>query len=302
MAIARSSSTRSNRPRGQAVDAAARPPLSTPDFVAVGHVALDLTDKSWILGGTAAYAATTARNFGRHAAVVTSAEDGLDLTAHLADIEIEASQAPATTTFRNTYPPEGRRVQWLHNRAAPITPADLPNAWRQAPIALLAPIAQEVPEELADLFPEALLGMSLQGWLRRWDDAGRVSPAAWEPSGRTLERADALILSEEDLVGIQGPMMPVLEAARLTVLTQGHKGAMLLRSGESIQVPAPNIRAVDPTGAGDVFAAAFLIRLAETRDPVEAAGFANRAAALSVRGPGLAAVPTREEVEGHTGF
>ncbi|MFQ5944906.1 MAG: PfkB family carbohydrate kinase [Anaerolineae bacterium] len=300
-ANARSSSTRSNHPRGQAVDAAARPPPRTPDFVALGHVALDLTDDGWILGGTAAYAASTARNLGRRAAVVTSAEDGLDLAAHLPDIQIEASGAPATTTFRNTYTEEGR-IQWLHSRAAPLTPADVPGAWREAPIALLAPIAREVSEDLADLFPRALLGISLQGWLRRWDTAGRVTPAAWEPSARFLARADALILSEQDLTGIQEPMMPILEAARLTVLTQGDRGATLLRSGDAIQIPAPTSHEVDPTGAGDVFAAAFLIQLAQTRDPVGAVAFANRAAALSVRGPGLTAVPTREEVEGQTGF
>ncbi len=269
--------------------------------MAIGHVALDLTDHTWILGGAVAYAASTARNLGRRAAVVTSAEEGLDLEARLVGIEIEASPAPATTTFRNTYSQEGR-IQWLLNRAASIQPADVPDAWGQAPIALLAPIASEVSEDLADLFPESLLGISLQGWLRRWDDAGRVAAAPWEPTERFLQRADALILSEEDLIGIRERMMPVLEAARLTVLTQAHRGAMLLLSGESIQIPAPAVPEVDPTGAGDVFAAAFLIRLAETHDPTQAVSYANRAAALSVRGPGLTAIPSREEVEGQTAF
>jgi sugar/nucleoside kinase (ribokinase family) len=54
---------------------------------------------------------------------------------------------------------------------------------------------------------------------------------------------------------------------------------------------------VDPTGAGDVFAAAFFVRLLNTRDPWEAARFANRMAAISVTRPGVAGVPSMEEVQ-----
>jgi len=47
---------------------------------------------------------------------------------------------------------------------------------------------------------------------------------------------------------------------------------------------------IDSTGAGDVFAAAFMLRLRESRDPLEAAGFANRVAAYSVTAPGIQAL------------
>ena len=53
----------------------------------------------------------------------------------------------------------------------------------------------------------------------------------------------------------------------------------------------------DATGAGDVFAAAFFVRLLETRDPWEAARFANRVAAVSVTRPGLQGIPTPTEVQ-----
>ncbi len=53
----------------------------------------------------------------------------------------------------------------------------------------------------------------------------------------------------------------------------------------------------DPTGAGDVFAAALLVRLHETGDPLDAARFAARVAAASIEGRGVSMVPTRVEVE-----
>jgi sugar/nucleoside kinase (ribokinase family) len=54
---------------------------------------------------------------------------------------------------------------------------------------------------------------------------------------------------------------------------------------------------VDPTGAGDTFATGFLIRLHETGDAGEAARFGAAAASLSVGGIGVAATPSRAEVE-----
>ena len=50
---------------------------------------------------------------------------------------------------------------------------------------------------------------------------------------------------------------------------------------------------LDPTGAGDVFAAAFLLRLHETNDPIAAATFAAQIAGASVEGQGTSAIPQR---------
>ena len=54
---------------------------------------------------------------------------------------------------------------------------------------------------------------------------------------------------------------------------------------------------VDPTGAGDTFASAFLIRLHETGDIDEAARFGAAAASLSISGIAAEAIPTRAQVE-----
>jgi sugar/nucleoside kinase (ribokinase family) len=54
---------------------------------------------------------------------------------------------------------------------------------------------------------------------------------------------------------------------------------------------------VDPTGAGDIFAAAFFTRLLKTRDPWEAARFATLLASYSVSRVGLQGIPTVKEIE-----
>ncbi|MGH9005037.1 MAG: PfkB family carbohydrate kinase, partial [Acidimicrobiia bacterium] len=54
---------------------------------------------------------------------------------------------------------------------------------------------------------------------------------------------------------------------------------------------------VDPTGAGDVLAAGFLVRYQETGDPLEAAAFGACAASCVVEGVGAASLGDRAEIE-----
>ena len=81
-------------------------------------------------------------------------------------------------------------------------------------------------------------------------------------------------------------------------LTFADKGAVLFVNGERHAIPASRAREVEPTGAGDVFAAAFLVRYNTTGDPLEAATYAAVAGALTVEGSGIAGVPTAEELAG----
>lgn len=79
------------------------------------------------------------------------------------------------------------------------------------------------------------------------------------------------------------------------MVTDGAAGARLFWNGDSRRFRPPAVTEVDPTGAGDVFAAAFFARMLNTRDPWEAVRFANRMAAISVTRSGLLGVPTMEE-------
>ena len=63
-----------------------------------------------------------------------------------------------------------------------------------------------------------------------------------------------------------------------------------------VHIPAPTVRAVDTTGAGDAHAGVFLAALADGLAPADAARRANAAAALAVTRPGPATSPTRAEL------
>jgi sugar/nucleoside kinase (ribokinase family) len=84
----------------------------------------------------------------------------------------------------------------------------------------------------------------------------------------------------------------------LLVVTLGADGAMLLDGDQLHRVPAPSVRAVDTTGAGDVFRGAFIYGLLRGDSPVDILRLANAAAALSCTREGaLDSVPRRHEVE-----
>ena len=147
---------------------------------------------------------------------------------------------------------------------------------------MLAPVFHDVPSSLADKFPRSLLGVSPQGWLRRTSSKGLVRPADWYDA-QVLNRADVVILSELDVAGGRIPAR-WLDHCGIFILTKGKSGAVMRYGGRWFNIPAYPAREVDPTGAGDVFAAAFLIRYFETKDAFAAGLFASCAASLKVEG------------------
>ena len=82
----------------------------------------------------------------------------------------------------------------------------------------------------------------------------------------------------------------------LLVIKRGEHGVLVTRDRFFAAPAMPLERVVDPTGAGDVFAAAYLVGYRETGEPLEAARFASCAASICVEAGGLAGVPTLGQV------
>ncbi len=270
-------------------------PLETVDYLAIGHLTVDLTPQGPLLGGSAAYAALTALALGLRVGVVTAWGGEIPLT-ELGQIPVIASPAEHSTTFENISAPAGR-IQILRQRAPQIDLALLPDAWKRTKIIHLAPVAAELAPILPDNLRPALLGLTLQGWLRAWDESGRVRPSAWPAAENALSAAGAAVFSLEDVGGDEEQIEAWAHFSRLMVVTEGAAGCRVFWHGDSRRFRAPTVRELDATGAGDVFAAAFFVRLAQTRDPWEAARFASQAAAISVTRPGLQGVPTPAEIQ-----
>ncbi|MCA9980975.1 MAG: hypothetical protein KDD89_09080 [Anaerolineales bacterium] len=259
-------------------------------YLAVGHIARDVIAKGTKPGGTAVFSARLAQTLGRHTAVVTSTRPDYDLRQTLPHIPLHNVPATADTTFENQYD-GNQRTQYLRSAASTIQPTDIPDAWRTAEIVHLGPIANEIDPAVIDLFDpsQQLIGLTPQGWMRRWDEHGRVSAQRFPAAEKLLRRATIVVISEEDL--LDDAMLDQYRAwANILVMTQNYAGCrVFVHQQEGLHVPAMRQNPVDPTGAGDIFAAALFIRYAlNGQDALEAAYYANFIASQSVTKADLA--------------
>ncbi|WP_437965656.1 PfkB family carbohydrate kinase [Sorangium sp. So ce260] len=279
--------------------------MSDPDILLIGHVTCDLLGADpqggHRLGGAVSFAAVTSARLGRAPTVITRAAPSTDLSGLPAEAEVVVLPSPATTTFANVYTEQGR-VQTCHARALPITSRDIDVRLRRPRAALLGPLVGEIDPDVAGIFDDAtLVAAAPQGWMRRWDDAGRVYGKRWDDAEEILPWLDAVVLSQEDIEHDLSRLEPIFERVPLVVVTESRDGCTLYRCPDSgaiveTKIPPRPAREVDPTGAGDVFAAAFMIRLEETGDPVQSARFANITASFGVEHVGMAGIPGRATI------
>jgi len=261
----------------------------------MGHVAHDLTPNGWRLGGTAAYSALTAQALDLRVGIVTAAGNETSLMA-LDGIQTVVLESSHSTTFENIYTENGR-VQYLRAQALSIDFANLPEIWKRTSIIHIGPIANEIDSALPKDFSPAFLGITPQGWMRQCDETGRISRSPWKNAEPVLQKADAVVLSREDVNGDEELIEQMAHQTRILVITEASAGCVLYWNGDRRRFRAPEVDEVDATGAGDVFATAFFIRLLKTRDPWESARFATQIASRSVTRVGLAGIPTSQEIE-----
>ena len=267
--------------------------MAIPDFLVIGHVAKDVDDESWRLGGTAAYASLQAARLGLRAAIITRAASDIEFERLLPGVDALNVSSETTTVFQNRYE-NGRRVQRAWSQAGPIGAEHVPQEWRSARMVLLGPLLRETPIEMTRLFSNGLVGVCPQGWLRDRRPDGQVVRRAWS---ELLRGVDLVFVSDEDIGDQKGVLEVWSRQARIVVVTESRHGARISFEGRWRHIAAFPHNEVDPTGAGDVFAAAFMIAFDETQDVAQAARFAVAAAGLSVEGEGAAAVPGREAIE-----
>ena len=175
----------------------------------------------------------------------------------------------------------------------------IPEAWQSAKIIHLAPVAVEIDINVGRLFPEAAVCLSLQGWLRDWDDDGLVYPIKFPDPGQHFEENTAAFVSDEDLAYDSSQIKRLRNYFPVFGHTKGYAGADIFVKSNSISFPATSVEEIDPTGAGDIFAAAFMIYYyLRNKTLFDSTSLSTALASLSVTRPGVEGIPTREEIQG----
>jgi sugar/nucleoside kinase (ribokinase family) len=220
---------------------------------------------------------------GAYIAGVLANEANLDLT-YLR--RTAGWQSPVTTSLTGahdrsfiTYQEPGHDLDWPDN--GPTVGATHVNA------------AADLPAWVARVRAD---GTTVVGGVG-WDSTGRWSPDLL----RRLENVDIFVPNDVEAMKYTQTDDPIAAArelggyVELAIVTRGPQGVVAFDSGSGtlIETPAIAVDAVDPTGAGDVFVAAFMASL-RTDWPLETRlRFGSLCASLSVRTLGGAASAPR---------
>jgi ribokinase len=142
---------------------------------------------------------------------------------------------------------------------------------------------------ILDPAPAQALSREILSWVDYLTPNQNEALALLERDGSSIDTFDDAIRAAQELLEL-GPSNVILKC--------GRQGCILASRAQIHAVPGFDVDAIDSTGAGDIFNGAFATALAEGRQPVEAAVFANAAAAISVTRIGAqSSIPSRSEVD-----
>jgi sugar/nucleoside kinase (ribokinase family) len=273
------------------------------DYTTVGHVTIDvLQDGSRQAGGAAFYSALQAARLGLAVQILTRGverEIQEALAPYGDELHLHVQPARHTTTLQ-TSGSGSERVQRVLAWAETIR-EDLVV---DTSILHLAPVARESPSSWRG--GATFVGLTPQGLVREWNGPRgqiRIAPPTGLNARRAMlvaEQCNALVVSEHERASCASLIEGAGAAGALVAVTAGELPTTIIRPPRleevSLDVPAVELPR-DDLGAGDVFAAAFFVALADGRDALEAARFANAAAAVRVSGVGAGAIGGLVEIE-----
>jgi len=248
-------------------------------------------------GGPSLYASLACKALGANVTLVSTVEDAFERSA-LAGVETRFVEGELPR-YANSYDAAGNRTQLLLAEGSELALLPLLPRGYTPNLVMLAPAFHEFRK--APLrFKGSLVGVSLQGALRSVDPEQRVVPNA-DPRGvatRFVRAGWVAFFSEEDTPEPESLARHIASLRGVAILTRGYNGATLFDSdGTEEHWAAIRADPIDPTGAGDCFASAFMVRLEETDDLRSAMRFALAAGALAVEGNGLAGIAGRAAIE-----
>jgi hypothetical protein len=298
------------------------------DYVTIGHVTRDAIEHPthgtlYRIGGSAFYSALQAARLGLRSLIITQGVPGEIeelIDPYREELELRVIPAEHTTTL-TTQGMGAARTQGMLAWAGPMAePVAVDTA-----ILHLAPVARETPvswEGEADF-----VGLTPQGLVRNWraDEGlalvqleagpllgdiplvspdrealpGDMSAVALDPA-HLPKHFDAAVIAEHECPSC-GALFPAArrEGASVAVTAGSRPTTIHLPKAGSVAQTRfpPSVVPRDDIGAGDVFAAAFFVALAEGHPPLQAAEFGNAAASIRIAGDGPEAIRGRGRIE-----
>jgi len=224
---------------------------------------------------------------------------------------IERNTQAHTGIYFVTHGAKGHEFSYLRagSAASRMTPAWLPRALvHQSKILHVSGISLAISATARDTVFEAMKQAREAGTLVSFDSNLRLKLWSLEEARAAITRAigmcDLFLPSVDDVNVLSGRSDPdaIIAwshelGAKQVVLKLGAEGALVSDGKQRERIAGHRVEVVDATGAGDCFCGNLLARIALGDSLVDAARYANAAAAIAVQGFGaVAPLPRPEQV------
>ena len=273
--------------------------LKAPKFLAIGHLSFDVnivdggSPNDPIPGGASAYATLVAIKHGISSGILTSVGDDYPIEEILSGIDVRGPKSEHTSSFANYYDGDNRN-QVLIASGSKIFESEIPVGWTQPNILYVGPLLHELPTDIVNWFEPELSCLVPSGWLRRWGADGVITHArALVLSQR--KKWDVIVVSEAEIANLS--IEQLRNFSEIICVTRGQLGARIWKGRDWVDIPVIKSAPVDFTGAGDVWASAFVIALNDGRNIEDAGMYASAASAIGIESIGLLGCPSPTEIE-----
>ena len=250
-------------------------------------------------GGSALFASSAARYLGARVGILGNIGEDYPssvlswLRHHGLNLSLLKKTKGPSTRFRISYYRGSRRL-WLASPGHPIE-----SIWRGSQVqgVHMGPVFNEISQSLVRSLRKnsSFLSLDIQGLVRRVNRFGEVQVLR-RNIDPVLKLCD-LVKASVDEAGFQtssGNHRQIMDrilakGPKYAIVTLGSKGSLLgIRNYRRFLIPAFPVRGIkDPTGAGDVYAGAWLCSYLSTKDPVWAAAVGSAFGSLASQKTGL---------------
>jgi sugar/nucleoside kinase (ribokinase family) len=215
-----------------------------------------------------------------------------DMRKYGIEASVDASSRE-TGGFHLIYDSRGDRTLDVLGIAGKIGPRNIPDEFLRSRFFLIGPIMGEVDLELINFLRSSTSGkifLDPQGLVRLLGPDKRViHQCNQDEFSKIAKLVDFVKPNEPESETITIEKDPSLALRRLRemgaivpIVTLAERGSLLLDGDILYRIPAFSTRAIDPTGAGDVYAGSFITEFMRGGRLVDAALYASAAASLMV--------------------
>ncbi len=287
--------------------------FGNPVYDLISTPALRRSDR--VLSGCSTNACLAASKLGEKSILIGTV--GSDFNQQLArDLDqwrIASRLYPSTQTggFSLLYDERGNRDLAILGVADPIPPSA--DGFQHADFVLIGPILGETGPALIHhirnvltapilLDPQGLLRVLHNGQVHHEHTQEFDEIAALSTIVKANELETQVITGIDPRQDPEGAVRALYRfGGKIAVVTLAEAGSVIFDGQDIIQIPPYTTNAIDPTGAGDTYAAGFMVKYLETPQDLAAVGcFASAVASVMVENSGPEFPLTRQEADRRT--